>query len=370
MGFWHTGYMEFKEPTGLAWEFVPRPILYTCAICGGQWDDPDNLLRHRFEVHAAPRPVLIVRGQELGATPYRITREASASDFIAHHATGATVNGEPVQPIRLGQVLAGRAQDRVKVELANDTAKAAFEILYSVSTPEDCEGVEQCFTAMVKLNRLDPRAVEGLIANASPFKTARTYLDGVCAYLFGVLARERFPALQLSFDSYREKFELASATLVDFERPLARLIRSLVSFHLNHFQEVMAGAATGPLHLAARRLHSLLSSGAEPPAVASLSSDSGYPEDTLTDFQTARIIRWTVADAGALHREVERMKEFLLADGVDYDRLKVRVILAEQLARQGDLAGARGIARTMRNNPATGAWAESLMARTSSERTS
>lgn len=369
MGFWHTGYMEFKEPTGLTWEFVPRPTLYICGICGGQWDDPDKLLRHRFEAHAAPRPVLIVRGQELGATPYRITRKASASDFIAHHATEATVNGEPVQPAKLGEALAGRALDRVKVELANDSTRAGFEILYSIASSQDCEGVEQCFTAMMKLNRLDPRAVEGLIANAAPFKSASTYLDGICMYLYGVLAKERFPALQLSFDNYRGKFELASATLADFDRPFARLIRSLVSFHLNHFQEVMAGTATGPLHIAARRLHSLLSSGAEPPAVASLSADSGYPEDALTDFETARIIRWTVADAGALHREVERMKEFLLADGVEYDRLKVRIILAEQLAMQGDLAGARGIARTMRNNPATGAWAESLMARTSSERT-
>lgn len=368
MGFWHTGYMEFKESTGLSWEFVPRPTLYTCAICGGQWDDQDKLLQHRFEAHAAPRPVLMVRGQELGATPYRITRKAAASDFIAHQATGAAVNGAPVQLAKLGEALAGPALDRVKIELANDTTTAVFEILYSIASSQDCEGVEQCFTSMMRLKRLDPRAVEGLIANAAPFSTASTYLDGICTYLYGVLAKERFPAAQLSFDGYRERFELASATLADFDRPLARLIRSLVSFHLNHFAEVVNGTVTGSLHLAARRFHCLLSSGSEPPAAASMSA-GGYHEDALTDFETARIIRWTLADASELHREVERMKEFLLADGVEYDRLKVRVILAEHLAMQGDLAGARGIARTMRNNAATRAWADSLMARTSSERT-
>lgn len=368
MGFWHTGYLEFKEPTGLSWEFVSKPVLYTCAICGSQWDEPDSLLQHRFEAHAAPRPVLLVRGQELGATPYRITRTAVASEFVAHHATRALVNDELVPLAKLGDVLAGRSLDRVKVELANDMATAVFELRYGIASSQDCEGVEQCFNSMMRLKRLDPRAIEGLIAAAGSFKSAGTYLDGICTYLYGVLSKERFPGILLPFEGYREKFELATATLADFDRPLARLIRSIVSFHLNHFEEAMNATAPGPLNLAAGRFHSLLSLGADPSPVALLSQNQSYPEDALTDLETARIIRWAIADASALRHEVEKIKELVLANVVEHDRLKLRIILAEQLVKQGDLAGARDIARTMRNNATTGSWAESVMARTSSER--
>jgi hypothetical protein len=368
MGFWHTGYLEFKEPTGLTWEFVPKLALYTCAICGSQWPEPDSLLRHRFESHPAQRPVLIVRGQELGATPYRITREAVASEFIAQHSNRALVNDEPVPLSELGVILARPRLDRLKVELANDATSAIFDIRYSIASSQDCEGVEQCFNSMIKLKRLDPRAVEGLIGAAESFKSASTYLDGICTYLYGVLSKERYPGLQLSFERYREKFELASATLVDFDRPLARLIRSIVSFHLNHFEEVTNSTAAGPLHWAAKRFQSLLSGGSAAQPMGSVSGAQSYPEDALTDLETARIIRWAIEDSNDLLHEAERLHESLLASAIEYDRLKLRVIFVEHLLSQGDAIGARGIAKMMRNNAATVAWAESVLARTSSER--
>lgn len=368
MGFWHTGYLEFKEPTGLAWEFVPKPVLYTCAICGVQWDDPAKLLRHRFEAHAAPRPILVVRGQELGATPYRLTRKVNASEFLVHHATRAVVNDKAIPLARLGKALARPTLDRVRVELSNDASSAVFEIWYSIASPKDCEGVERCVESMMSRKRLDPRAIEELIAAADSFKSASTYLDGICAYLYGVLAKEKFPGLPLSFEAYREKFELATAALADFDRPLAWLIRSIVSFHLNHFVEVLAATAPGPLQSAARRFHSLLSSGQDTDEVTSGPPNRSYPEDALTDFDTARIIRWAAADGNGLSRETEGVRELLLADVVEYDRLKLRILLAEKLIKQGDLAGAKSIAKSMRNNAASSVWAESVLVRTSSER--
>ncbi len=364
MGFWHTGYMEFHEPTGLSWTFTPQPVLYTCTTCLRQFDELDKLLQHRFEAHPHRRPMLFVRGQELGATICRVTRAVAPLDFRADHATRARVNRGRVPLAALGDALAAFSQDRVTIELENDSVSASFKIDFSIAQPQDCKGVEECFESMVKMKRLDPRGIGAFVSASQQYGTAATYMDGICNYLYGVLAKERAPDSGLAFEDYREKFELAASALADFDRPLALMIRGLVAFQFNHFDDTLRYVAPGALHAAARRLQHLLSRGSEPPLSSANHSDF---ERALTDFVSDRIISWALASTDALRAQQAQLKDLLNADLVEYDRTKIRIILAEHSVAVGDVAEARKIARAMRNSVSTELWAESVMTRTAAE---
>lgn len=54
----------------------------------------DELRRHRFENHKFSRPLMFVRGIELGATPLQVTRLLSSTDIQTDRVTIATVNGD------------------------------------------------------------------------------------------------------------------------------------------------------------------------------------------------------------------------------------------------------------------------------------
>ena len=74
MGFWHTGYMDFHEPVGLGDGYPPPTPVYACQMCSEEFPNPDDLRAHRFESHPLSRPVLLVRGVEVGSTPIHISR--------------------------------------------------------------------------------------------------------------------------------------------------------------------------------------------------------------------------------------------------------------------------------------------------------
>jgi hypothetical protein len=361
--------MEFHEPTGLQWKFEPKPIRYSCGICNLEFDTPDQLLRHRFEAHPNRRPMLLVRGQALGATPHRIARAVTSDDFLVNYATAARVNNELVPIAELGERLARYANDRVTIELANDSVPALFEIDFKIAHPVDLDGVESCFDSMVQMKRLDIRAIEDFIAKARPHSTAMPYMDGICSFLYGVLAKERAPDCAIAFDAYREKFELAIGALRDFDRPLALIIRGLVSFHFNQFEDAMRVTLPGPLHVAAERFYQLLASG-RAISQSATHKPASYLERALTDFDTQRIVKWTLADTDAFQLEQENMEDLedlLGADLVEYDRTKLRIILAEEFLARGHSLRAGNIARTMRNNSTTEVWAESVLARVAAE---
>ena len=65
MGFWHTGYIEFHEPSGLDVGYRPSKVWYPCRHCTSKFDTIEDLRRHRFEAHPLARPMLFVQGQRV-----------------------------------------------------------------------------------------------------------------------------------------------------------------------------------------------------------------------------------------------------------------------------------------------------------------
>ncbi len=361
MGFWHTGYMEFHQPTGLEADYRPTKTVYRCQHCDAQFGAMEDLRGHRFEAHPYSRPVFFVRGIELGTSTFRVTRDAPAGDFVIERSTTASINGKSVRVADVPKMLAKVKNDKVKVELANDGANAVFEVAFRIAAVEDLEGVEAAFLKLAKKGLLTIASVEGFIEDCRPFTTADGYYDGICHYLYGVLAKERSPDSALPYEEYRTRFNRAADELLDYDRPIARIIRALVAFHFNHFADVVATAPAGRLRVASTRFAALLEGkrwgAASPPA-----SRRNAMEDLLTDHETLRILRWATSPLAALGAEAADISALAKRDIPEFDRMKLRMLLAESSAASGDNDTARRVARALIGSPKTATWAERVIA--------
>jgi len=364
MGFWHTGYIEHHESSGLNYTYAPTPIRYRCALCEEVFDKPDDLRRHRFEQHPYTQPSLFVRGIQLGATPFRITRASSAADFMVDRALKAEVNGTEKPVNVLAKTLAAFTNDRVTITLFNEGARATFEVIFNIASEFDLLGLESCFQNLAQTKHLDTRAIERFIGDSKPYTSAAGYCDGICQYLYGVLAKERARDSKLEYAAYRDKFNQAADTLAAYDRPIARHIRALVAFHFNHFADVEYLLPKGRLAVASHRYNSWLKGSEDTYAVTprdAVARDS--IDNMLTDLDTDRILRWALADSDTMKTEMADVEAMLGQDISEFDRVKLVMLLAEQCARDGQVVKARRYARELVNIVSTANWAQKLLER-------
>lgn len=358
MGFWHTGYIEFHEESGVEPWQSPAPIRYPCPLCDAVFEAPDELRQHRFEKHPFTQPTLTIRDVQLGATPFPISEARKPSDFVSNLCDSATVNGKVVATKALGKLLATYQNDRVTVRLSNVGASATFELLFRIADEDDLVGVEAAFKRLASTRHLDIRAIEGFITEAKTHKTSARYADGICQYLYGVLAKERAPDSHIPYTTYQEKFSQAADALSEYDRPIARQIRALVAFHFNHFSDAALLAPGGRIGTVARWYALLLKgkNGQNPVP----SSRAGL-EEMLTDFETGRILSWALPGTANIKSHVSDAEAVLSQEISAFDRLKVIMILAESCAANDEQVKARRFARELVNNVSTRIWAQTLL---------
>lgn len=362
MGFWHTGYMEFHEPVGLGEAIAAHAApVFRCDFCSEAFGTFELLRVHRFEKHPAIRPVLFVRGREVGGTPLRLTRSINPSDVQVLHASSATLNGRSLAVTDLGAHLAPMSAHVADIRLDGEV-KAEFKLQFEIATDQDVAGVEKCFENAAHRGRLDRRAIEDFIESARGFPTAMAYCDGICEYLYGALAKERSTESSLAFHEYRDKFNRAADILRDVHRPLARLVQGLVAFHFNHFGVAAVCSPSTRVASASERFLGWV--GLRRPPGWPASETSPTMDRLLTDLDTEHVLRWTLgppAETLAQSRELEAAVE---RDIPEFDRVKLRVLLAELYLHSERRADAHRHARELRNNPSLGRWAESVLAET------
>lgn len=363
MGFWHTGYMEFHEPAGTEWVYVPTPVRFPCQLCNENFSTMDELRRHRFENHKFSRPLMFVRGIELGATPLQVTRPLSSSDIQTDRVKVAMVNGDVTPLSKLPQILSDVTNDRVTVVLANEGANATFELLIRIAKEEHLGGVEAAFLKMAKSRSLTIRSIESFIADCVTFETASLYCDGLCQYLYGVLAKERAQDSALNFGEYSTRFSRAAGELQTYERSLAQVVRALISFNLNHFEDAHNQVPAGRLQHSAVLFSGLLEGFPWQHEFERRESELNLLTDLLTDHETLRILRWTELGANELVNCIDDLQGHLKRDIPGYDKFKIQMLVAEALAFKGDSVAARRAAREFMSNQRTQAWAEALVAR-------
>lgn len=373
MGFWQTGYREFKEdmylggesgPEGVSW---PAPSPYVCDICGQKLPELEALRRHRFERHPVRQPLLLLSGRAVGSLPVQLMTPLRMHDVVVEDATLCTVNCQPIALRDLGTHLATMRREYAEIELTNNGAATRCVLDFRIAEEEHLAGVEQAFGRMAHDRELNLDALSRFTKECRAFASAMPYCDGICHYLYGVMAKERASDSGLRPDQYTERYLRASDELAGFDRPLARAVRAVVAFHFNHFDDAEALASDGALRQTAGAFAGLLQ-GLPWHFDAAYSPESGGAvEDLLTDQHTLQIV--DDASRGLLYLKLHA--EELLA-GIrrmtsGYDRLKRQLLAGEAFAARDDDAAraqARMLARELVAQEAAGPWAAALLEKT------
>ena len=369
MGFWHTGYMEFHEPVGFDpdWSWQASAPSFPCAHCRDSFTSIEELRKHRFEAHPLHRPVMFIRSSELGTQRVRITRSLAPSDVRVDGCDSAVLNGNEVPVSDLAQELAGVSSDVCRVVLSRDSVDAKFELDIRVASDEDMVGVEEQFRRTALGRQLNTRAVERFVTDAKGYRSAIGYCDGICAYLYGVLARERATDSSLTHDAYVGKFTKAAEELAAYDRPLARIIGCLIAFHFNHFQDAARLSPDSRVGRVAARYAAWIDSRRQSSVPVSARKEALKDIEILvTDWGSETILRWGRRPLLDLAKDVENIEVFLGRDLAEFDKIKVRILLGEIYAASGHAGHALKYAKGLRNVLGFDEWAENLI-RTLSE---
>lgn len=371
MGFWHTGYAEFHELTGLE-NYIyspPPPVRYACEHCSASFSELEGLRRHRFEQHPVRQPTLWLRGRAIGALPQLLMTPLQSADVVVEDATRCLLNGNPVPLAALGKRLAAMTREFVELVLENDGATTRFVLDFKVADEAHLAGVEAAFLRVARDHVLSIEALSRFIQYCREFPSAMPYCDGICHYLYGVMAKERSPDSGLKQGQYIERYLRASDELSGFDRPLARSVRALVAFHFNQFDDAELLAHDGALRHAAGAFAGLLQGLPWHFDAAFSSAPGSAVENLLTDQDTLQIL------ADASHGLVDlknRADDLLLhlrrAAAGGFDQVKRKLLASEALAALEDTTShtaARKLARELASQHDTSAWAEAMLERLS-----
>jgi hypothetical protein len=369
MGFWHTGYAEFHEPNGLA-EYVytpPPPVRYACEHCSQSFVDLEALRKHRFEQHPLRQPALLLRGKPVGDLPQLLMTPLAPSDVLVEDASSCLLNGKPLPVARLGEQLAAMRREFADVELSNQGATTRCQLDFRVADEAHLAGVETAFLRLARDRLLNIQAVSRFNDDCRAFASAMPYCDGISHYLYGVMAKDRFPDSGLKHEEYIQRFLRASEELSGFDRPLASSVRSLVAFHFNQFDDAEYLAPEGALRHAAGAFAGLLQGLPWHFDEAFSPAPGSAVEDLLTDQGTLQIL----ADAsqglvGLKACAYELLAQLRSAPAGGYDHMKRMLLVCEALAARDEPvshAEARKLARALAGKTDTSAWANAMLER-------
>lgn len=369
MGFWHTGYAEFHEPSGLEGYIYspPPPVRYVCEYCMVSFAELEELRRHRFESHPLRQPALWLRGRAVGALPVTVLSALRPDDVVVEDTTRCTLNGRDVALAELGPRLARMSHEFVELELANVGAVTHCVLDFRIAGEVHLTNVEEAFLRMARERVLTIDSLSRFIQECRSFQDAMPYCDGVCHYLYGVLAKEKSADSGLRHEQYVERFVRASEELAGFDRSLARSIRALVAFHFNQFAEAEHLAPEdGALRRTAGAFAGLLQ-GLPWHYEAALSPSLGsVVENLLTDQDTLQVLSDASHGLPGLKDRSNELQEHLRQAFAGFDRLKRVLLASEALAEKKDEAShaaARSLAREMASQPDTRAWAQAMLER-------
>lgn len=362
MGFWHTGYMEFHEPTGFESAgppAPPKPPRFPCAECGLVFSSGRARRAHRFDGHATKRPILLFRGRECGRTRLMVTSSSSSADWVTSDVESITVNGRETSTSEAAGFLASVKVGVQTVAVSNGPLERTFEFDFCLAEEEDLCFVDQALEKLISSRELSLNAIDTFIMRAGRGVTARRYREGVAAYLYGVLAREavedpgRVDASGAPI--YEQRYNSAVSLLSTFDRPAAEAICGLVALHYNQFELAVRKTNSHRVSDVAARFRSLLAGGAF--VTTSLADRShGSFDRALSDSVTEDLLDLGATALDGTQSSMVTQLLPSLGELRPQDQFKVRLIAAEALLAVGDIDGASRHGEALRHSKETGAW--------------
>lgn len=368
MGLWATGYMEFHERTGLDEDYFPsKPMLQRCPQCEKEFSNAEALSHHRFEAHPYLQPVLVINGMELIGRRHTISKEIRAKNISCTNTSECWINEKSVTNGELSKRIASVRQGFVTVVLKNNLGQVTTTYELDIAIPElvDIIDVDKRFFEFSSVGKLSAMSVNDFIQVTRNFHSARTYVDGLSSYLYGVLAKDQRGDITLSREQGRARMTYALQLLSLFDTSLSKVIVQVINFNLNAFNDGDAVKNSPRLANGTNRFWRLLHSN-EKSSLVSIQLDHSTAKQFPLDICTSQLLEWSsFSAADIVERRKELEKVFSDDNWVPDDRLKVHILLADVLQKQGDLPSAIEHARRLRHDSFWGEWAEILIQKNS-----
>lgn len=328
MGFWQTGYFEFHEPVGL--DYVPHtyePVQHPCTECGQLFESIEDLRQHRFAHHPLQRPKLWLNNREIGSAPIKITSRLAPINIRTEGCKKATINGKNIKIDDISLIISQFSASDCDIILTNDSQiEVKFRLEFRIASEDDLAGVEDAFKVMIQNRTLNITEIDRFITKSQQYDTATNYYNGICEYLYGVLIKEQHPSSNLPFDKYEDKYNNSASELYNYDRPLARVIRGVIGFHFNHFDEVKIFCSAYRIGRAAEQYTSKN-------YLDTFSASYRNLDEYITDYATERIVRYSILPANKFVEHIDDAESFLKSNIVEYDKIKIHIILAKIYAK-------------------------------------
>jgi hypothetical protein len=367
MGFWHPGMHGVYDPRSLSLpKFAPAPVMYSCELCQLNFHELESLRRHRFESHPLRQPALLVNGRPVSGTPLKVQSVLSLDDVTVEDATLCWIDGKSISENSLRLLLADATTAFHKVRLSNNGAHTDISLDFQIAKDTDLEEVERAFLRLAMGQHLNLEAVGRFINECRDLTTGMLYCDGVAHYLYGVMAKEQMPSTNLEVASYLTRYSQAFDQLTDINRPVARSVRALISFHFNHFRDAEALAPNKNLQHAACAFAELLQGKPWHYDKEYGPIDLDEVAGLLTDQHTLEILRDACQDLPSLKEKTKSLKVSLSKISPGYDRSKRILLAVEALSQQEEpdlRAEAKKLARELLSQDFARAWCDAISIR-------
>jgi hypothetical protein len=364
MGFWHTGYLEFHEPTGLSDAYTaPTPVFPRCQKCGQEFPDVDTLTLHRFEKHPYLQPALLIDGVEFVAPRQMISKQIKAENIRFMNTITCWLNGEQVTTSVLSQRIAEARQKFISVRLRNDegAVETSYDLDIGIPEKNDIIEVEKRFFELSSAGNLTVISINNFIQVTRDFPSAGNYVDGLSKYLYGVLGKDQRGGTSLTREEGRARMTSAQQLLARFDTPLSVVVTQTVNFNLNAFNDGLSLQNSPQLARVMQRFWRLLHPSEKLPVLTD-ETEGNRSKQVPLDVCTNQLVEWSLLSSSSIiEKRKELEKTFSDDNWIPDDRFKVQILLINALNNEGDGKRCSDHARRLRHHPQWGKWAESLI---------
>lgn len=342
-----------------------RTQRFPCQKCDKEFSTYDAWFQHRFEAHPFQRPTLFLGTSEITTPRLVVTAPLSADEIRVVNTEQCRLDGDRISAIRLGQELAQAKSGFFKVELVGTDAniRADYEISVEIPSDDDVKLVEDEFQRLNGTGMVSVVSINQFIQHTLQAKTARRYVEGLAAYLYGVLGKDQKGGTYLTQQQGRGRLNEALQSLSQIKRPLAAVITEIINFQANAFDSATALIAAPRLTFAILWFNCVRLGGDVKALVRDEINDvfaSQVPLDAATD----ELLTWVGLPFEKLNEQAKLIERRTRQDDwLPEDRTKAKVLAAILSECGGDLAKAAQVARGFRHDPVFGALAERLIAK-------
>ena len=224
----------------------PTPTVF-CPFCHLSFRTNAEFQAHSARHHAVERPVLIIAGRE-PAKNFSIRTPIVPEDVDATNTTAISAGKIGEIPIELSvnalaRMMSEASFGNFRIELRNErqpnaiAAVTTYEARIRIAQPEELLNVEASFEEHIA------RSTQLTIGSIDRFRNdlrctsgaGSDYAQGLAEYCLGVLVKER-PDNQIvttPYSEYRAKYGGALMHLGDIDRPLARVVATIIRLAMN-----------------------------------------------------------------------------------------------------------------------------------------